>query len=283
VDIMGLDHTVALDRAEELATAFAVAEPYPHVVIDDFLPEGVVDGLLAEFPDPESMDIQFRSRREIKSAAQDWASMGPMTRATLAELNASPTLDFLERLSGIAGLLVDPHLEGGGQHQISRGGKLAVHADFIHHKRLGVNRRLNLIVYLTPDWHDEWGGQLELWDADMTRPVTTIFPRRNRCIIFEVGETYFHGHPDPLACPAEVTRKSIALYYYSVAVPTAATTTRTASKLMDRPGTRDSASARADRLHELGLSLVPPLLLPVAKATKRRLDTWRGTNSGDPD
>lgn len=275
MDITGVDQIVALDNVEALAIAFAAAKPYPHVVIDDFLPANAVEDLLAEFPDPESMDIQFRSRREIKSAAQSWASMGPSTRATLAMLNAAPMLDFLERLSGITGLLVDPHLEGGGQHQISPGGKLAVHADFIHHERLGVNRRLNLIVYLTPDWNDEWGGQLELWDADMTRPVTTVSPRQNRCIIFEVGETNFHGHPDPLACPPDVTRKSIATYYYTAEAPTATAVTKTATMLVDRPGTRDAVSTRADHLHDLGLSLVPPAALPLARAAKRRLDAWR--------
>ena len=74
---------------------------------------------------------------------------------------------------------------------------------------------MNLLIYITPNWQDEWGGQLEIWDKDMKRKAHSISPIFNRCVIFNTDANSYHGHPDPLNCPSNITRKSIALYYYT--------------------------------------------------------------------
>ena len=86
----------------------------------------------------------------------------------LDQFNSETMVDFLEQLTGISGLIPDPHFWGGGLHQIERGGHLKVHSDFNWHEELLLDRRLNMIVYLNEDWDPEWGGGLELWDRDMT-------------------------------------------------------------------------------------------------------------------
>jgi hypothetical protein len=118
-------------------------------------------------------------------------------------------------MTGATGLVSDPFLEGGGLHQIARGGRLAVHADFSVHPRLGLDRRLNLLLYLNRDWDEDWGGELELWSGDMSRCAKKVAPAFNRLVVFKTTDRSFHGHPDPLDCPAGVARRSIALYYYS--------------------------------------------------------------------
>jgi hypothetical protein len=118
-------------------------------------------------------------------------------------------------LTGIQGLVPDPHLWGGGLHQILPGGKLAVHADFNKYPHFKLDRRLNVLVYLNRDWQEQWGGQLELWNRDMTRCEQRILPLFNRMVCFSTTDSSFHGHPDPLRCPADRTRRSLALYYYS--------------------------------------------------------------------
>jgi hypothetical protein len=91
-----------------------------------------------------------------------------------------------------------------------------VHTDFnVHPHQPNWRRRLNLLIYLNPGWDDAWRGQLELWDEHMERCVRRIAPIFNRAVLFRTDETTFHGHPDPLECPDEVTRKAIVLYYYS--------------------------------------------------------------------
>jgi hypothetical protein len=116
---------------------------------------------------------------------------------------------WLERLMG------DPYFLGGGFHEIFSGGKLAVHADFRVHKRLNLERRINVLLYLNESWDYDYGGELELWDKSMDSCFERVVPVVNRCVIFNTDSRSFHGHPDPLKVPEGVTRKSLALYYYT--------------------------------------------------------------------
>ena len=76
------------------------------------------------------------------------------------------------------------------------------------------HRRINVLIYLNEKWDDNWGGQLELWDKKMKNCVIKISPIFNRCVIFNTDYNSFHGHPEPMTCPKNIYRKSIALYYY---------------------------------------------------------------------
>src|SRR2546423_12095919 len=120
-----LDRGRLLAMASSHAASYANAHPFPHVVIDDFLPAELAEMVLAEFPAPdEAQWMRFDSNRERKLASIDDAFMGPTTRRVLAELNSATAIDFLEELTGIIGLGPDPHFFGGGQHQILNGGML---------------------------------------------------------------------------------------------------------------------------------------------------------------
>jgi hypothetical protein len=122
----------------------------------------------------------------------------------------------LEKVTGITGLKHDPLLEGGGLHQCGNGGFLNVHADFTcHPHKLNWRRRVNVLVYLNENWKTEFGGNLELWSTDMSSCKRSIEPYLNRAVIFKTDETSFHGFPDPITCPPDVFRKSIALYYFT--------------------------------------------------------------------
>src|SRR6185312_9923943 len=189
---------------------------YPHIVLDDFFDPEVVDGVLAEFPSPNAIRWQrFDNAHEIKLASATDASFGPLTRLFLYHLNSITFLEFLSRVTGIDNLIPDPRFEGGGLHQIVRGGKLGVHADFNKHAVYGLDRRLNLLLYLNKNWREEYGGHLQLWNRDMTGCEAKVLPIFNRVMIFGTTDFTYHGHPDPLRCPPHMTRKSLALYYFS--------------------------------------------------------------------
>jgi hypothetical protein len=196
--------------------AYRRAAPFPHLVHDGLFDPAYLDQVLAEF---ESMDRggwrRSEGRHERKWSTEDVLRMGPFTSALIAQLNSSNFIGFLEELSGIAGLVPDPHLRGGGLHEIRPGGMLGVHADFNLHTRLKLYRRLNLLVYLNKGWMDEWGGALELWDRTAWQPLKAIPPVFNRAVIFDTSNRSYHGHPHPLACPEGRSRKSVALYYYT--------------------------------------------------------------------
>jgi hypothetical protein len=204
------------ELAESAPATYAAARPFPHVVFDDFFDPALLDEVLAEFPQPGAINWQrFDNAREIKLASAVEANFGPVTRLLLYHLNSITFLEFLSKVTGIANLISDPCFDGGGLHQIVRGGKLAVHADFNKHPRYGLDRRLNLLIYLNRDWREEYGGHLELWNREMTRYEARVLPHFNRLMIFGTTDFTYHGHPEPLACPAGMTRKSLALYYFS--------------------------------------------------------------------
>ncbi len=136
-------------------------------------------------------------------------------------MNAPPMLGFLEQLTAIDGLIPDPYLGGAGPHQILSGGFLKVHVDFNVHPKLKLDRRLNMLIYLNQDWQEDWGGHLELWDREVQRCHRKILPIFNRTVVFSTTETSYHGHPNPLRCPEERTRKSLSFYYYTNGRPEA--------------------------------------------------------------
>ncbi len=126
-------------------------------------------------------------------------------------------MEFIGSLLGVDDLIPDHDLEGGGLHQSTKGGFLNIHADFtVHPHNRTWQRRANLLLYLNEDWHPEYGGDLELWSADMKECVEKVLPISNRVLIFTTDVTSFHGHPEPMTCPEGVARRSLALYYFSI-------------------------------------------------------------------
>ena len=236
------------DRYEQmgrqLRDQYAKAEPFPHAVIDDFLPAEVCEALLADFPTPAA-DEWMRQKRHhsLKLSTRSELLFGDFTRSVLAQFNGPGGLRFLETLTGIEGLIPDPHFEGGGLHQIERGGYLKVHADFNRLTRLNLDRRLNLILYLNKDWCEEYNGHLELWDRTMSHAVCKIPPILNRCVIFSTTDWAYHGHPDPLACPEGMTRKSMALYYYTAGRPAEERSAQHSTLWQERPHRKSIRSA----------------------------------------
>ncbi len=231
--------------ADRFRGQYATASPFPHVVIDDFLPAEVLEAVLTEFPEPRDVDWQqFDNQQEIKLALCDTELMGPATRHLLAEFNGQVFVDFLERLTGIEGLVPDPHYGGGGLHQIRAGGFLKVHADFNRHHRLRLDRRLNGLLYLNKNWSEEWGGHLQLWNQDMTQCVHRVLPVFNRFLLFSTTDDANHGHPDPLCCPPDRARRSMALYYYTNGRPEEELRSDHSTLFKQRPGEQWTGTTR---------------------------------------
>lgn len=219
-ELFYFDPCELLARAEQLAPHYQSATPFPHVVIDQLLPDTVAHDLAARFPAPNFAGFQRRDNdhqqfKQGRLQESYFAGIDPIARHMLLLFNDHVFLDFLEKLTGIKGLIADPHFFGGAFHQILPGGKLDIHADFNRDERRQLDRRINVLLYLNPDWQDDWGGHLELWQPDMSACAHKIAPLLNRCVIFNTTDSSYHGHPEPLACPPERTRNSLAFYYYT--------------------------------------------------------------------
>lgn len=210
--------------SQKYASEYQSASPFPHIALDDFIDSGLVQQLIKKFPalkekpgqTPEAvMTDTGKHPQPNKLWLSNQIGVAPIFRQLYWELNSAPFINFLENLTGIKNLLPDPHMAGGGVHEIKRDGLLMVHADFNKHPQFQLDRRLNILLYLNPSWDEQWGGHLELWATDMSRCEKRITPTGGRCVIFSTTRNSFHGHPHPLTCPDEQSRKSIALYYYT--------------------------------------------------------------------
>lgn len=202
---------------KRLREHYAQAQPFPHIVLDHFLELEAAERALSEFPPLDSDDwIHYVHINEKKFGKTNRATFSKMLGDIIDELNSDRFVHFLSELTGIDGLFSDESLEGGGLHQLGPGGFLNIHADFAFHPHHpDWHRRVNVLIYLNKNWRSSYGGHLELWDRNMKRKIRKILPLFNRCVIFSTDEHAYHGHPKPLACPDGMTRKSIALYYFT--------------------------------------------------------------------
>jgi hypothetical protein len=204
-----------------LAAEYRQNKPFPHILLKNFLDPQIALEMAREFSWPiTDAWTQYKHANENKLGMTKRKLFPPTLRAVTDELNSPEFVSWISGLTGIPDLLADPVLDGGGLHQSSRGGYLNVHTDFSrHHFHPTWQRRVNLILYLNPDWDERWGGSLELWEKSregkMTRCAAKYPPLLNHAIIFTTTERSLHGFPDPLTCPENQSRKSLALYYYS--------------------------------------------------------------------
>lgn len=197
---------------------FKSAQPFSYIVIDNFFTEEIAEQLYAEFPEYSSqMWHVYDNAIENKKTCNDWNKFPSTTYRVFSYLNSA---EFVSKLSLIVDgkLYSDPGLHGGGWHMHGRGGKLNVHLDYDIHPKLNLQRRLNLIVYMSKEWDSSWGGGLELWDHDSetNQPkscVAKIENKFNRAVLFDTTQNSWHGLPDELNCPSSEYRRSFATYY----------------------------------------------------------------------
>ena len=208
--------------AERSREHYSNAEPFPHIVLDDFLKAESAKTILEHFPDPADATLWDRYQAEgyeMKIATSREEQLSSTIKQALHDLNSGPFIRFLQQLTGIQHLLPDPHLLGGGLHLVGPGGHLGIHADFNWHQELRVHRRINLLIYFNEHWLPEYDGDLELWSTDAKACMKSIAPIFNRAVIFNTTSDSFHGHPMPLKVPAGQWRRSIAMYYYTAQRP----------------------------------------------------------------
>jgi hypothetical protein len=210
------------DRTQSLRSEFSGAQPFRHVVIDDFLDPDLCARLIQEFPAFDARNaVNEHGEVGRKAVFTDVARIG-RSYAEFDRLMRSPAfLDWLGTLVEIPRLVYDRDYVGGGTHENLDGQELDPHVDFNFHPLRPLHRRLNLIVFLNPEWQETWGGCLELesdpWRPETKGPRQRILPLANRCVVFETTESSWHGF-SRIQLPAgrrNESRRSIAVYFYT--------------------------------------------------------------------
>lgn len=197
--------------------SFKMAYPFPHIVIDNFYPESILQMSLEEINNlPYEKWKSYYSENSRKRACEDFASIGPVTKEIFDTLTCDRFVEFLQKLTGIHGLTAHESIGKalGNVGFVEQGGYLNIHADYNYVKTVKLWRRLNLLLYLNHNWLEEYGGSLELYNPSMTQKKTVV-PIFNRCLIFATSDISFHGHPKRIKHPLGEPRKSISIYYYS--------------------------------------------------------------------
>lgn len=259
--------TISNDAAkalgEKYAETYQSGEPYHHICIDNFLPMEVIEGVrsdLASLPDAER---SFDADQERYKSQYNPDRLPDFSRHLFHTLNSRAFILFLEKMTGIKGLIPDPYFAGAGIHKTLTGGHLDIHADFNVHTHMRVERRLNVLIYLNPEWKEEYGGSFEIWDKKMTTKMASFAPTENRMVCFSTASDTFHGNPEPVNHPDGLPRQSIALYYYTATWDGSRKEHSTLFK--PRPGSQDTSEARARRHAILQEALPPVLFRPIIR------------------
>ena len=190
-------------------------DPVPYTIIDNFLPQEIFD-IVAEEIDSIPLDAWtvFANDTSSRYEARNFVT-APHIQTLSNSMQGPVFLKWMEAITGVEKLIPDPYLRGGGVTRVTTGNRLGLHTDFNWNEQLRLTRRVNLIIYLNPVWEESWGGDLEFWDFEKTRCVTSISPKPNRLAIWNYSEQLIHGHPHPLTCPENVSRQNLIQFYYN--------------------------------------------------------------------
>ena len=237
----GLLNEKVVNRVDEFAKSFAAADPFRHVVMDDFFESEFCGQILRDFPDFRD-DVAKNEMGGVgnKAVHEHVRDLGPVFSRLDDYIQSREFLNVIETVSGIPGLKYDPYYVGGGTHENRSGQELDPHVDFNYHPHENWHRRLNLIVYLNPEWSEEWGGSIELhsdpWNPE-TNQIKSILPLVNRAVLFETNEHSWHGFKPVNKDPEGGlrSRRSFAIYLYTEDRPEAEVAPPHGTKYVQRP------------------------------------------------
>ena len=204
-----------------LSKQFKVSKPYSHVIIDNFWSSKIAKKIAEEI---KKFSLQgehiyiYDNPIEKKVACNNYDKFPPTIYRAISFLNSNNFINIVKKITKKSDLSPDIGLHGGGIHIHPNSGKLNIHKDYSIHPKLGKQRLLNLICYMTPNWNENWGGHLELWSHNKknNQPLNLekkISNRFNRVILFDTTQNSWHGLPQELKMPKGVLRQSLAVYY----------------------------------------------------------------------
>ena len=204
--------------------------PFGNLVIDDFLPiklvETLNESLKTNIIELRDLWKEYDNPLEKKALLNDYSKFPKDVYSYFVALNSTAVTELISSITAIDKIIPDVGLHGGGVHIHTQGGKLNVHQDYSLHPRTGLQRRLNIILYLNKNWDIAWGGGLGLYTEKISEEapdqlIKTIDCVFNRAVIFDTAPGSWHGLPDPIRCPENTLRVSLAFYYTREPVPNA--------------------------------------------------------------
>lgn len=206
-----------INNLDQFKDKFLNADPFEHIIIENFLNKDYIEELFSCFPEDVQSEnwYKYNNPLEKKFARDDIKNFPNCLKQFFYLLSTQEITSVFSDLSSIENLERDPYLHGAGLHAHPKDGLLHMHLDYEKHPYLEKERRLNVILYMSKDWKEEWNGETQLWDNNMENCVVKSPVKFNTAIIFKTNEISWHGIPEKICCPEGVLRKSVAYYYIS--------------------------------------------------------------------
>ena len=202
---------------------YKTAYPFPYIEIDNLWNNDLLGQIKCEIRNITDWDGEKYFYGSIGKRWIDTPERLPKhCKQFIQHLNSSQICGLVESITGERHLIPDPYLDGGGVHSTKKNGFLKMHTDFNWHQKLQCYRRINLLIYLNKNWKKEWKGDLLFAtrnDSGFIDVKNKINPAFNKTVIFTTTDDTYHGHPEPLNTPENITRDSVSMYYYQSAKP----------------------------------------------------------------
>jgi hypothetical protein len=209
-----INHLERMLSDSSLSDKFMNEDPVPLIVLDNFLPTNCAKELEIEIDSIPKEEWKKFTRRNSYMEEYNKLFNVPVASNLVNQIHSSNVIKLLEKLSGIDGLIPDPHFVGAGYSRSYRNDSLKIHTDFNWNETIKAHRALSLIIYLNSEWQDEYGGALEFKDKNNDKVIKSVSPLFNRAVIWKYDKLGFHGFPDPLNCPENTCRKTIRFFFY---------------------------------------------------------------------
>ncbi len=187
------------------------------LAIDDFLPTDIAHRIYESYKPTSPAWREMKSFREKKMTTKKYGEFPVLLGEVTFSIQDPEVVKLFAQITGIDNQMGDPGLYAGGLSMMRKGDFLNPHIDNSHDQDRKLYRRLNLLYYVTPDWKEEDGGNLELWDIDVKKKVT-IHSKFNRMVLMETDSESWHSvskvtKPDSFRC-------CVSNYYFSPQSPT---------------------------------------------------------------
>jgi len=200
---------------QSLQEEYSKAQPFEHIIVDDFLNPIYAEKIFQRFPDINDAWHEYKNPIEVKYTYDNINDLNVDIKNYFYYLSHPKMIQIMQQITNITDLEYDEFLHGAGVHMHPRYGRLNIHLDYEKHPYSGKERRLNIILFMSKEWNPDWNGANELWNDDVSRCITKTNVKFNRAIIFKTNNISWHGLPDKILCPENTFRKSLAYYYVS--------------------------------------------------------------------
>jgi Rps23 Pro-64 3,4-dihydroxylase Tpa1-like proline 4-hydroxylase len=157
-----------------------------------------------------------KSLREMKYVAAQMDRYDRLLEESIFSFQAPGVVERIQSITGLEALEPDTQLYAGGISLMSPGHFLNPHIDNSHDKPRERYRLINLLFYVSPQWPDDRGGNLELWPQGLRGSPTVLVSRFNRLVVMRTHRESWHSVSRNRT---DADRCCVSNYYFSKVPP----------------------------------------------------------------